>query len=91
MIESWAQYTHLEKLYGYLPGMDEALLARLFGLDPEEYREVKGRFDANAHEAALELLEDASFAESVDRLPHARALRRRRPWAGGHRARAPGT
>ena len=49
--------------------MDEELLARLFGLDPEEYREVKGRFDANARDAALELLEDASFTESVDRLP----------------------
>ena len=69
MIETWVQYTHLEKLYGYLPGMDEALLARLFGLDPEEYRGVKGRFDANARGAALELLEDASFAESVDLLP----------------------
>jgi acyl-CoA thioesterase I len=69
MIETWVQYTHLEKLYGYLPGMDEALLARLFGLDPEEYRGVKGRFDANARDAALELLEDASFAERVDRLP----------------------
>jgi hypothetical protein len=33
MIEDWVQYTHLEKLYGYLPGMDEALMARLFGLE----------------------------------------------------------
>ena len=69
MIENWVQYTHLEKLYGYLPGMDEALMARLFGLGLEEYRGVKGRFDANARDAAGELLEDASFAESVDGLP----------------------
>jgi lysophospholipase L1-like esterase len=69
MIDNWVQYTHLEKLYGYLPGMDEELLARLFGLDPEEYREIRDRFDANARDAALELLEDASFAERVDRLP----------------------
>jgi acyl-CoA thioesterase I len=69
MIETWIQYTHLEKLYGYLPGMDEALMARLFGLGLEEYREVKGRFDANARDAAKELLEDASFAGRVDRLP----------------------
>ena len=69
MIETWIQYTHLEKLYGYLPGMDEALMARLFGLGLEEYREVKGRFDANARDAARELLEDASFAGRVDRLP----------------------
>jgi hypothetical protein len=33
MIEKLVQFTHLEKLYGYLPGMDEALMARLFGLD----------------------------------------------------------
>jgi acyl-CoA thioesterase I len=69
MIENWVQYTHLEKLYGYLPGMDEALMARLFGLDLHGYREVKGRFDANARDAARELLEDPAFAERVDRLP----------------------
>jgi acyl-CoA thioesterase-1 len=69
MIESLVRYTHLEKLYGYLPGMDEALMARLFGLKLEDYREVKDRFDANAREAAQELLEDASFVECVDRLP----------------------
>jgi acyl-CoA thioesterase I len=69
MIETWVQYTHLEKLYGYLPGMDEALTARLFGLGAEEYREVRGRFDANARDAAKGLLEDDSFAGRVDRLP----------------------
>ncbi|QYJ15583.1 hypothetical protein Rxycam_01407 [Rubrobacter xylanophilus DSM 9941] len=69
MIEKLVQFTHLEKLYGYLPGMDEALMARLFGLDPEEYREVRSRFDANARGAARELLEEPGFAESVDRLP----------------------
>jgi lysophospholipase L1-like esterase len=69
MIETWVQYTHLEKLYGYLPGMDEALLARLFGLDLEEYREMKVRFDVNALDAAVELLEEPGFAGRVDRLP----------------------
>jgi lysophospholipase L1-like esterase len=69
MIENWVQFMHIEKLYGYLPGMDEALMARLFGLDLEGYREVKGRFDANTRKAARELLEDPAFAEHVDRLP----------------------
>ena len=32
---------------------------RLFDLGLEEYREVGGRFDANARDAALELLEAA--------------------------------
>ncbi len=69
MIEKLVQFTHLEKLYGYLPGMDEATVARLFGLDEAAYREIKDRFDANARGAARELLEDPSFAERVDRLP----------------------
>jgi acyl-CoA thioesterase-1 len=69
MIETWIQYAHLEKLYGYLPGMDEGLLARLFWLGVEEYREVKGRFDANARDAARELLEEPGFAGRIDRLP----------------------
>jgi acyl-CoA thioesterase I len=69
MIETWIQYTHLEKLYGYLPGMDEALIAWLFGLGVEEYREVRGRFDSAACDATRELLEDAYFAGRVDLLP----------------------
>ena len=69
MIENLVQYTYLEKLYGYLPGMDESLMAWLFGLGLEEYREIRGRFDANARDAALELLEEPGFARHVDRLP----------------------
>ena len=69
MIENLVQYTHLEKVYGYLPGMDEALMARLFGLEFEDYLAVKSRFDANARQAAQELLEDDCFARRVDRLP----------------------
>jgi acyl-CoA thioesterase I len=69
MIENLMQYTHLRKLYGYLLGTDEALMARLFGLGFENYRAVKSRFDPNAREAAQQLLEDASFAGRVDRLP----------------------
>ena len=69
MIEPWVRYTHLEKLYGYLPGMDEELLARLFGLDPQEYRAIRDRFDERARDAAGELLEEPEFAGRVDRLP----------------------
>lgn len=69
MIENLVQFTHIEKLYGYLPGMDEALMGRLFGLELEGYREIKDRFDTNAREAARELLADASFAERVDHVP----------------------
>jgi acyl-CoA thioesterase I len=69
MIENLVQFTHLEKLYGYLPGMDEETVAALFGLDLAAYREIKERFDANARGAARELLEDPPFAGRVDRLP----------------------
>jgi hypothetical protein len=69
IIENLVQYRHLEKLYGYLPGMDESLMTQLFGLCLEEYREIRGRFDANARDAALELLEEPGFAGRVDRLP----------------------
>lgn len=69
MIENLVRFTHLEKLYGYLPGMDEALMARLFGLDETAYRSVKDDFDTNAREAARDLLGDPTFAERVDRLP----------------------
>lgn len=69
MIENLLQFTHLEKLYSYLPGMDGATVATLFGLDEAAYREIKDRFDTNTREAAQELLADASFAGRVDRLP----------------------
>lgn len=69
MIQNLVQFTHLEKTYGYLPGMGEPTVAALFGLDEATYREIKARFDENARVAAQELLENASFAEHVDRLP----------------------
>jgi acyl-CoA thioesterase I len=68
MIETWIQYTHLDKLYGYLPGMARALPA-IFGLDAEGYAEVTQRFAAQARQAARQLLADASFAARVDALP----------------------
>jgi acyl-CoA thioesterase I len=68
MIETWIQYTHLDKLYGYLPGMARALPA-IFGLDAEGYAEVTQRFAAQARRAARQLLADASFAAWVDALP----------------------
>ncbi|MBA2783083.1 MAG: hypothetical protein H0T74_09200 [Rubrobacteraceae bacterium] len=69
MIEKLVQFTHLEKTYGYLPGMSEATVAALLGLDEATYREIKACFDKNAREAAQELLEDSSLAGLVDRLP----------------------
>lgn len=66
--EMMLQYMHLEKLYGYLPGLDDALPA-IFDVSPEEYGRIRGRFDSEAREAAEELLADGEFADRVARLP----------------------
>lgn len=63
------QYVHFEKEYGYLPGVDEALIAAAYGLDVDAHKAVKLQFDTNARGAAQELLADVTFAERVDRLP----------------------
>jgi acyl-CoA thioesterase I len=70
MIEKWVQYTHLDKLYGYLPGMAEALPA-VFGMSMAEYEAVRSRFAARAETAARDLLADPAFAAAVDALPFA--------------------
>lgn len=66
--EMWLRYTHLEKLYGYLPGLIDALPA-IFGLSPAEHAEITARFDANARRVATDLLADTRFAAAVDALP----------------------
>jgi acyl-CoA thioesterase I len=68
MIEKFVQYTHLEKLYGYLPGMAEVMPA-VFGMTPVEYEALRSRFAASAEAAAQELLAEPSFAAAVDALP----------------------
>lgn len=63
------QFIHPEKIFFYLPGMDEAGIAALYGTDVATYRAVRGRFDAAARGAAEALLADTAFADRVDRLP----------------------
>lgn len=71
MIEKMIQFTHLDKLYGYLPGMAEAQPA-IFGVDPASYTELIARFDAQARQAAQQLLADDGFVGRVDALPFRR-------------------
>lgn len=66
--ERWVQYTHLDKLYGYLPGMRDALPA-VFGLTTLEYQTVLDRFASRADSAASDLLADPTFAARIDALP----------------------
>jgi acyl-CoA thioesterase I len=51
MIEELIRFTHLEKTYGYLPGMSGATVAALFDLDEAPYQKTRQRFDENAREA----------------------------------------
>jgi lysophospholipase L1-like esterase len=62
--EEWVRYTHLDKTYGYLPGM-RAALPGILGLDPDEFARVRAGFDALVAEAAAEL----RGGLALDRLP----------------------
>ncbi len=68
-IAGQVEFIHPEKVFFYLPGLDEEAVARLYGLDVDQYRAIRGHFDAAARDAAEELLADADFAARVDRLP----------------------
>jgi len=65
---TWLQYTHLEKLYGYLPGMPDALPS-VFAMPSAEYHAIREGFTAAAWNAAHGLLADPEFAALVDALP----------------------
>src|SRR3712207_287749 len=69
MMEKLVQFQHPEKAYSYLPGMNEANVAALLGMDAATHRAIRERFDAAARGAALDLLAEPSFAGSVERLP----------------------
>ncbi|MEJ3656834.1 SGNH/GDSL hydrolase family protein [Actinomycetes bacterium KLBMP 9759] len=66
--EKWLQHTHLEKVYGYLPGLADVLPA-IFGVDRLRYEEIQSTFAAQARRAAEQLLAEPSFGELVDALP----------------------
>jgi len=58
------RFLHLEKLYGYLPGIRDALPS-IFGLTTEEYDDVVRGFADRAREAAESLLAENGTAELV--------------------------
>jgi acyl-CoA thioesterase I len=63
------QFLHPEKLLAGLPGVNDAALAALFGIDVSLYQRIKDHFVANARGAAAELLANADFVAKVDKLP----------------------
>lgn len=64
------QFLNIEKRFPLLPGIsNQAAVANIFGLEPEELSNMRERFAQNAKEAALELLKDDEVTDWVDQLP----------------------
>ena len=66
-----ARSVHPEKTFWYLPGMNPANLAALYGVDEPAYAAIRERFSAQNEAAATSLLAEPEFAAMVDRLPFA--------------------
>ena len=63
------QFQGSERCFHLVPSLDDALRSALLGLDEATYRASKEQCQANAREAAEELLAEPSFADRVDHLP----------------------
>ncbi len=68
-LESIVRFQHPEKLLFFAPQMSEAAIAAVFGVELENYREIKNRITRETRRAAEELLANSEFAKRVDRLP----------------------
>lgn len=62
-------HMHPEKVLNYLPNLKDEQIAYLFGMSVTEYRAVRKKYDEQAKNAAIELLEDTTFANKVKELP----------------------
>ena len=64
------QFLNIEKRFPLLPGIkNKDALAKLMGLEEEEFLKLRERFKENAKQAALELLEDEEVNDWLDDLP----------------------
>lgn len=64
------QFLNLEKRFPLLPGIkNKEAIAGLMGLEVDELEKLRGRFESNAKQAAIELLEDPEVAEWIEDLP----------------------
>lgn len=67
------QFLNLEKRYPLLPGIKNTdAMAGLMGLETNELKKLRSRFESNAKEAAIELLEDGEVVEWIEELPFKR-------------------
>lgn len=67
------QFFHPEKIsiLASMPGMNEEVVAKIYGIDMVWYQNLKNNFQQNAQRAAQELLTNPTFATQVDQLPFA--------------------
>lgn len=64
------QFLNLEKRFPLLPGIEnKEAVAALMGIDEGELTKLRDRFDENARQAAVELLEDEEVNDWLDDLP----------------------
>lgn len=66
------RFQHQEKMLGFARNIEDPVIAALYGMDTESYRSIRSDLEQQAIHAALQLLEDAAFADRVDRLPFQR-------------------
>jgi lysophospholipase L1-like esterase len=67
------QFLNLEKRYPLLPGIQNIdAIAGLMGLETNELKKLRSRFESNAKQAAIELLEDGEVVEWIEELPFKR-------------------
>ena len=69
ILEFMIQFLHPAKNFPDLPGIDEELVATMFGVDSKTYRDAKDTLAARAEGAADELLADPAMAKLVNDLP----------------------
>lgn len=67
------QFLNLEKRFPLLPGIKNTeAMAGLMGIETAEFKKLRSRFETNAREAAVELLEDDELVEWLGDLPFKR-------------------
>jgi acyl-CoA thioesterase-1 len=65
------QFIHPDKLVPWSTTVNDRVLSMIYGLDLSDYRAVRKRFSDQARTTAQKLLENADFADRLNRLPFA--------------------
>jgi acyl-CoA thioesterase I len=71
LLEYAIQLMHLEKTLTRFPGVNDAVIATMLGIDVTTYHGIQEGFQDSVRQAAGKLLADPEFAKLVDRVPFA--------------------